>query len=168
MPIRTSPCFLVFVFYAALAASLLGTVGACTAEPVQFDVGEVLLETGSGTHTLSVEIARTPRQRERGLMFRRALADDAGMLFLFERDGFISMWMKNTYVPLDMIFIDRHGRVTQVVERTTPGSQAIITSAEALRAVLEVKAGTAARLAVRPGSLVRHKAFGNADGEEKE
>ena len=164
MGIPTFPRRLVVVFAAALALALLGPLAGCTAEPVRFDTAKVVLETETGPHTLSVEIARTERQRERGLMYRQELADDSGMLFLFDRDDFISMWMKNTYVSLDMIFVDRHGRVMEVVEHTTPESRAIIASAEPVRAVIEVKAGTAARLAVKPGSLVRYKAFEHADG----
>ncbi|MGB8275043.1 MAG: DUF192 domain-containing protein [Alphaproteobacteria bacterium] len=149
---------------AAVAAVLVAAAASAGAGDVTFATESLVLETETGAHPLTVEIAETAPQLERGLMFRRALADESGMLFLYERDDFIMMWMKNTYLSLDMLFIDRHGRVVRVAERTTPLSRDLIPSLVPIRAVLEVKAGTAKRLGVKAGSIVRYRAFGNATG----
>jgi uncharacterized protein len=116
--------------------------------------------TSSGTHAFSVEIMRTDPERERGLMFRRFLPKDRGMLFAFETERPLMMWMKNTYLPLDMIFIARSGKVVGVAENTTPLSEKIISSGVPAFAVLEVNAGTAARIGLRIGDTVRHPVFG--------
>lgn len=121
------------------------------------------IETGDGKqHTFRVEVARTPRQQMRGLMFRRQLAADAGMLFFYGRIQMITMWMKNTYIPLDMIFIRSDGVIMEIAERTVPGSLATISSGVEVSAVLEVNGGTVSRLGIRKGNTVRHGYFGNA------
>jgi uncharacterized membrane protein (UPF0127 family) len=106
-----------------------------------------------------VEVARTDPERERGLMFRRFLPKDRGMLFAFETERPLMMWMKNTYLPLDMIFIARSGKVVGVAENTTPLSEHTISSGVPAFAVLEVNAGTAARIGLRIGDTVRHPVF---------
>ena len=115
---------------------------------------------GDGKHAFTVEIAKTPRQQAQGLMFRRRLAADAGMLFLYAQPQIIRMWMKNTFIPLDMIFIGADGRIVSVVERTIPQSLETVSSAKPANAVLEVNGGTVSRLGIRPGDRVRHPAFG--------
>jgi uncharacterized membrane protein (UPF0127 family) len=101
-----------------------------------------------------VEVARTEAERARGLMFRTALADDAGMLFVFDETGEHPFWMKNTLIPLDLIFIDDSGRVTGVVARATPGSLEP-RSAGSGRYVLEVNGGWAEAKGVAAGDQVR-------------
>jgi uncharacterized membrane protein (UPF0127 family) len=110
-------------------------------------------------HRLTVEIARTPAQQAQGLMYRRRMAADAGMLFLHTGPRRAQMWMKNTYIPLDMLFIAPDGRIDQIVERTTPHSLETIVSNSAVSAVLELNAGTAYRLGLKPGDRVVHPAF---------
>lgn len=117
--------------------------------------------TASATHEFSVEVMRTPRQRERGLMFRRFLPPDRGMLFSFEAERPLAMWMKNTYLPLDMIFIGRTGKVVGLAENTEPLSEKVIPSRAPAFGVLELNAGTAARIGVRIGDTVRHPIFGD-------
>jgi uncharacterized protein len=116
----------------------------------------------SGVHVFSVELAATDEQRERGLMFRKELPDGHGMLFDFETDRNIAMWMKNTLIPLDMIFIRSDGRISNIAESTEPMSTRIIPSRGAVRAVLEVAGGTAKRLGIMVGDRVAHPMFGGS------
>lgn len=115
--------------------------------------------TATGTHRFSVEVMRDDAQRARGLMYRRFMPQDRGMLFDFKREEPVSMWMKNTYLPLDMIFIDRTGRVVNVAENTEPLSERIIPSGAPVLAVLEVNAGTARRIGLKVGDKLRHPLF---------
>ncbi|MCW2276119.1 DUF192 domain-containing protein [Rhodoblastus acidophilus] len=119
----------------------------------------LIVETSGGPRTLDVEVARDPATRERGLMYRRFLPENRGMLFDFGRSETILMWMKNTYIPLDMIFISRDGKVTHIEENTEPLSQAIISSNGPTFAVLEVNAGVAQKLGLKVGDVVKHKMF---------
>jgi uncharacterized membrane protein (UPF0127 family) len=108
----------------------------------------------SGVHVFSVELAVTDAERERGLMFRRSLPELTGMLFDFKRDQEVTMWMKNTYVSLDMIFIQSDGRIRRIAENTETESLKIIPSGGPVRAVLEVAAGTARKLGIEPGDRI--------------
>lgn len=121
----------------------------------------LLIEAGGRTHAFQVELAATEKERRLGLMFRRKLAADAGMLFDYVRAQPVTMWMKNTYIPLDMLFIAADGRVVNIARRTVPHSLRSIPSEGRVRAVLEVNAGTADRLGIAPGARVRHRIFGN-------
>lgn len=105
-------------------------------------------------HRFRIWVADDTPRRARGLMFVKALDDDQGMLFIYPETQPISMWMKNTFIPLDMIFIGEDGRVTQVVANTTPHSERTIASDAPAKAVLELKAGTAARLRIAAGAQV--------------
>lgn len=129
---------------------------------VDFDVESLEIEGASGTHRFTVEVARTPEQLARGLMDRRALADESGMLFDLGWERSISMWMKDTYIPLDMLFVGAAGRIRAVHENAEPLSHESINPGVRVRAVLEVNAGTAARLGIETGDLVRHSLFGTA------
>lgn len=122
---------------------------------------EVTIVSGSGEHRFEVEVARTVEEQARGLMHRRELAADAGMLFDYGRPRNVAMWMRNTHVPLDMIFIGADWRITRIVERTVPFSLATVASEGPVRAVLEVNAGTASRLGIRPGDRVIHEGAGS-------
>ncbi len=122
---------------------------------------EVAIVSGSGEHRFEVEVARTAEEQARGLMHRRELAADAGMLFDYGRPRNVAMWMRNTHIPLDMIFIGADWRITRIVERTVPFSLATVASEGPVRAVLEVNAGTASRLGIRPGDRVVHEGAGS-------
>jgi uncharacterized membrane protein (UPF0127 family) len=115
--------------------------------------------TASGTHRFSVEVMRTDEQRARGLMHRRFMPEDRGMLFDFKREEPVAMWMKNTFLSLDMIFIDKAGKVVNVAEHTEPLSERIIPSAAPVLAVLEVNAGTARRIGLKAGDRLHHPLF---------
>ncbi len=121
---------------------------------------KLVIATAAGRHTFTVELAANPQDRARGLMYRRSLAPDAGMLFDYGAPLRISMWMKNTFIPLDMIFISADGAISHIVQRTVPHSLATIEAPMPARAVLEVNGGTAARLGIAVGDRVRHALFG--------
>ena len=115
--------------------------------------------TAGGTREFRVEIAADDASRERGLMNRRYMAADHGMLFEFDRDAPVAFWMKNTYIPLDMIFISRAGVVTNVVANAEPLSERVIPSGPPCAAVLELNGGTAAAIGLKVGDKVRHQFF---------
>lgn len=116
---------------------------------------DLVIETGGKTrHRFHVEIAATEAERTKGLMFRRELAPDAGMLFDFGQPFMAVMWMKNTLLPLDMLFIDAEGRIVNIAERTVPGSLAPISSDAPVKFVLEVNGGATSRLRIKAGDLV--------------
>jgi uncharacterized protein len=135
------------------------TAAGSLATEVQFNRDVLFVETAAARHEFSIELALTPEQQQLGLMFRRELPLNFGMLFVFDNDWEISMWMKNTFVSLDMIFIRNDGIIAHVTRRTTPRSTATIYSNTVARAVLEVAAGTADRLNIRLGDRVIHKSF---------
>ncbi|HEY7991486.1 MAG TPA: DUF192 domain-containing protein [Stellaceae bacterium] len=127
-----------------------------------FEKAEITIDTAAGSRRFSVELAVTPAQEEQGLMFRQRLAPDAGMLFVFGDTAVRTFWMKNTLIPLDMLFIAPDGRIVDIHERAVPLSEDVIPSREPARAVLELNGGTAARLSIKIGDVVRYKSFGNA------
>ena len=104
-----------------------------------------------------VEIADTPEEQSVGLMHRTELAPDRGMLFDFGVTRQVTMWMKNTLIPLDMFFAGSDGRIVTIAERTTPLSEKRIRSGQPVRFVLEMAGGSAARLGVRTGDRLRHR-----------
>lgn len=118
------------------------------------------IATKSGVHVFSVEMATTEEEKQTGLMYRKELPDGKGMLFDFAPEQQISMWMKNTYIPLDMIFIRADGRILRIAENTEPLSTRIISSGGLARGVLEVIAGTAQKYGIQPGDRVAHPLFG--------
>lgn len=113
----------------------------------------------SGVHVFAVEFAATDEDRIRGLMFRKELPEGRGMLFDFKTDQDVAMWMRNTLIPLDMIFIRGDGRIHRIAENTEPLSERIIPSGGPVRAVLEVIGGTAKKLGIAPGDQVAHAMF---------
>ena len=117
------------------------------------------IATASGVHAFQVEIAANEAARENGLMRRRFMPADRGMLFEFDREAPVSFWMKNTYIPLDMIFIARDGSVTRIAADAEPLSEALIPSGRPCAAVLELNGGTAARIDLKVGDKVRHRFF---------
>ena len=123
------------------------------------DTAALEIASKSGVHVFMVELAATPETREHGLMFRRELPAGTGMLFDFEHDQPVSFWMKNTYIPLDMIFIRSDGRIMSIAENTEPLSERLIPSGAPVRGVLEVIGGTARGLGIAPGDRVAHPIF---------
>lgn len=114
---------------------------------------EIAIETKSGKkHDFDVYVAATREQQTRGLMFVGSMPNDAGMLFIYSRSDYLSMWMKNTYIPLDIVFAKRDGTVTKVISDTTPHSLKSLSSDQRVSYVLELNAGIAERLGIGPGS----------------
>jgi Uncharacterized conserved protein len=110
-------------------------------------------------HNLKIWIADDDARRARGLMFVEHLDEDAGMLFIYPQPQTIAMWMKNTRIPLDMVFVRPDGRVESVVANTVPMSLKTIRSKGEVLAVIELNAGSAARMKIGPGAQVIHQAF---------
>lgn len=138
---------------------LLGAAWAAAQQAPRSDLGTLEIATRNGVRVFSVEMAVTDEQRSRGLMYRKELPEDHGMLFEFTPEQEVTMWMKNTYVSLDMIFIRKDGRVHRIVERTEPLSTRVISSGGPVHAVFEVVAGTAKKLGIGPGDRVSHPIF---------
>jgi uncharacterized membrane protein (UPF0127 family) len=141
---------------------LLLWANASVAQLAIFPTAPLTIVTAGGPHEFTVELATTPSQMEQGLMFRKSLAPDAGMLFDYMAPSMAMMWMKNTLIPLDMLFVDAQGRIVNIHERAVPGSLATISAAAPVRAVIELNGGTAARLGIRPGDRVMLPIFDNA------
>jgi uncharacterized protein len=142
-----------------LAPGLAQAADATSGASAQTGLEPLVIVTASGRHMFRVELARTDAEREKGLMFRRSLPPDRGMLFDFKTSQPVMMWMKNTYVSLDMIFIARNGRVTHVAENAEPLSETIIPSDGPAFAVLEVNAGAAQGIGLKPGDKVENALF---------
>lgn len=137
-----------------------GAPPASGSETVEFSRAELVIATAAGEALrFDIEVARTPAQRSQGLMFRTAMAPDAGMLFIYDPPKQMAMWMRNTILSLDMLFIAADGRIARIVANTTPMSEATIESPGPVSAVLELVAGSAKRLGIRPGDRVDLSAF---------
>ena len=132
------------------------------AELQKFPTSELTIVSATGSHRFNIEVADTPAQMEQGLMFRTSLASDAGMLFVYPQPTVATMWMRNTLIPLDMLFVDAQGRIVNIGQRAVPQSLDVISAAAPVRAVIELNGGTAARLGIEPGDQVLHPVFGNA------
>ncbi|MDW7710466.1 MAG: DUF192 domain-containing protein [Deferrisomatales bacterium] len=150
------------LLFLLLAAALLGRTEPCAAGEtgaVPFPRDEIRIQTGGGSYRFSVEVARTPAEQQRGLMFRPELAPDAGMLFLHDEERPVSMWMKNTLIPLDMLFLAADGTVVRIAENTEPLSLRTISSGVPVKGVLELLGGTCRKLGIVPGDRVVHPSF---------
>ncbi len=152
---------------AALSLIGLAIVGALPAGAQQsaqgFATDRLTIETADGRRLeFEVELARSPEQRAQGLMFRRDLPEMGGMLFVYGKEWEVSMWMKNTVIPLDMLFIKQDGRIATIAERTIPYSLETISSLQPVAGVLELNGGTVARLGIRRGDRVLYSAFTQA------
>ena len=126
--------------------------------------GALVLKTESGEHSYSVEVADTDGEREVGLMFRRTLPEMSGMLFLYDPPQPIAMWMRNTYIPLDMIFVSADGLVHRIEANTEPHSTDLIPSGGAVAGVLELNAGQAAKIGLKRGDRVIYPGVGDGTG----
>jgi uncharacterized membrane protein (UPF0127 family) len=142
---------------AALAAFCLLAGIANHGRAATFEQAEIV--TKNGVKVFQVEIATTEPERQRGLMYRKSVPEGTGMLFDFDREQVVVMWMKNTYVPLDMIFIRANGTIARIAENTTPLSEARIYSGPPVKGVLEVAAGTARKYGIAVGDKVSHRFF---------
>jgi uncharacterized membrane protein (UPF0127 family) len=132
---------------------LAGAASAQSFEPL------AIVTKGGARQAFQVEVARNEADRAQGLMYRRSMAPDHGMLFDFGKVEPVAMWMQNTYMPLDMLFIRPDGGIARIAANTEPLSTRTIPSGEPVLAVLELNAGTAARLGIKPGDRVEHTLF---------
>jgi uncharacterized protein len=144
----------------AVAAGFFPTFSE--AQLQRFATSELTIVGKTGPHRFTVEVAETPAQMEQGLMFRRTLADNAGMLFDFKQPTMATMWMRNTLIPLDMLFVDAQGRIVNIHERAVPKSDDVIAAAAPVRYVIELNGGTAARLGIAPGDKVESPIISNS------
>ncbi len=139
---------------------LLGVLLMLASSNVQAASVQTLeIVTKTGVHVFSVEMATTEEEKTTGLMYRKELPEGKGMLFDFTPEQEVSMWMKNTYISLDMIFIRADGRILRIAENTEPLSTKIIPSRGLAKGVLEVIAGTAQKYGIAPGDRVAHPLF---------
>ena len=146
------------LFFAAVL-SFAGAAGCRAQSAALLDLGSfpkttLQIVSGPQTHTFQIWLAQTPQQQEQGLMFVRDLPENRGMLFVSEAPRVFNMWMKNTFIPLDMVFIGKDGRIATIAERTTPHSLDIVSSRVPVTAILELRGGEAARRALHPGDRV--------------
>jgi uncharacterized protein len=142
------------------AVAVIFFLAASASVPVQGSALDSLeIVTATGRHAFQVEIADNDATREHGLMDRRYMAPDHGMLFEFDREEPVSFWMKNTYIPLDMIFIAPSGVVTHIAANAEPLSERVIPSGSPCIAVLELNGGMAASIGLKVGDKVRHPFF---------
>lgn len=149
-------------FWAGGYGAAIGTAVDSGAEPAARQTEKLEILTSSGAVAFDVEIADTPARQALGLMYRTELADRSGMLFPYTTPREITMWMRNTYIPLDMVFIRADGSVHRIAEMTEPHSEEIVASKGAVTAVLEIAGGAARRLGLKAGDTVRHRHFGPA------
>jgi uncharacterized membrane protein (UPF0127 family) len=146
-------------WWGIVIGALLCAGAAAAPASVAFEESSLTVDAANGQFEFLVEMAVNPTQRSQGLMFRESLEEDRGMLFDFGKSQRAAMWMRNTYVPLDMLFIDAHGQITQIAADTQPLSDAVIASREPVRAVLELRGGVSAKLGIKPGDRVIHPMF---------
>ena len=162
-----------FVVFALLTALFAASCGSEAQSPRPFEpfnsakaqslpTSPLSIQSDGKSHAFTVELADTQDERDIGLMHRDHLDADKGMLFDLQRSQIERFWMRNTFIPLDMIFIRANGAIAFIAENTTPHSEQPVGPNDLVRAVLEVPAGKAKRLGIKTGDLVRHVIFGNA------
>ena len=139
--------------------SLIQPAWAQTTTPQPSALEKLVIVTADGPKTFQVEVMRTMEERARGLMFRRYLPRDRGMLFDFAVEAPVAMWMKDTFIPLDMLFIRKDGTISQIADNTEPHSTRTIPSNEPVYSVLEINGGAASALGIKAGDKVAHPLF---------
>ena len=144
------------------APLVVAAAAACAQGEIVFKRSSLVIVTGGRELKFDIELAANDAERERGLMYRKELGPYQGMLFDFHREMAVSFWMKNTLLPLDMVFIAADGTVRHVHANAVPMSTDTIPSQFPVRGVLEINGGSARLLGIKPGDKVRHEIFGNA------
>ena len=155
----------VALLFLLTVVALIPALGAAV-QPAHAEVGmrreTLTVQTQTGPTVVNIEVAETSEEKARGLMFRAKVPDGTGMLFPYGTPQEITMWMKNTYASLDMVFIRGNGIIHRIETNTEPMSERVIASEGPVTAVLELAAGAAAKLGIKPGDRVQHKAFSAA------
>jgi uncharacterized membrane protein (UPF0127 family) len=139
-----------FRFLLSLVAALVFGIVSAEAEPL-------VIHAGGSAYKFEVEIVTTPETRAQGLMYREAMAANAGMLFIYPDEQPVSFWMKNTLIPLDMLFVRADGSIAHIAHDAVPFDETPIDSGAAVKAVLEVNGGTANALGIREGDRVEYQ-----------
>ena len=150
---------LAFAFIATLFIAAFMAQSQASEEVVRLPVEQVIVTTDSGDIAFATEMATSDDTRSRGLMFRRSMGKREAMLFHWPSPRVISMWMRNTYISLDMLFVTADGTVVHVQANTVPQSLEVLSAGREVSAVMELVAGTAATLGIRPGSRLKHRFF---------
>lgn len=145
-----------------LIMAMIGLIAICARPSLAAEQVPVLIHAGGSTYRFSVEIADTAEERSQGLMFRQDLAANEGMLFLYPAEKPVTFWMKNTPLPLDMIFIDGTGHIVHVAAMAKPFDTTPISSERPAKAVLEILGGSASQLGIKPGDVVEWPAPASA------
>ena len=125
--------------------------------------GTLVLKTATGDHNFTIEVATTDQERALGLMFRRSLPENSGMLFIYDPPQSATMWMKNTLIPLDMVFISAEGKVHRIESNTEPFSTTVIPSEGEVVGVLELNAGEADKIGLKRGDKVVYPGLTNQE-----
>lgn len=157
---RRPAAALIAVLAIGLAASCISATEFSPAQLKGFPRGTLSIVRKDGSDDFQIWIADTSARQQQGLMFLQELPGDRGMLFPLRDLRVMTMWMKNTYIALDMVFIGDDGRIAAIAANTTPLSTDIVSSGVAVRAVLELKGGETARRGIRPGDRVQYALFG--------
>jgi uncharacterized membrane protein (UPF0127 family) len=150
-----------FAAFAFVLIALAPATSHAQGQPAAASAGleALTIVSGGKRHTFQVEVMRTPDQRARGLMHRNYMPADRGMLFDFGASEPVAMWMQNTYISLDMLFIRADGTIARIAERTEPLSTRTIPSGEPVLSVLEINGGVSRELGIKPGDRVEHALF---------
>ncbi len=149
----------------SLAVLAVFTVSACKAEEETVSLEPLHIVAANGkTHAFRVEVVDTPDRRAIGMMFRKTIKKNFGMLFIFDdtEERPHAFWMKNTLIPLDIVFIHKDGKINHIHPEAQPHDLTLIPSQGPVHSVLEIKGGRAARLGIKPGDTVHHARYGNA------
>jgi uncharacterized membrane protein (UPF0127 family) len=158
MTARFSSAALTLLFL-LVAGTVARADGDALLDLASFRQSSLSIRGANGERQFIVWLAATPAQQRQGLMFVRDLPPDRGMLFVHDRPVIATMWMKNTYIPLDMLFINEGGKIVRLLTNTKPFSLDMLSSRQPVRAVLELKGGESERQGLRVGDLVTHEAF---------
>ncbi len=141
-----------------LVCGIVFTATSMSMAQTVFEKDTLTIFTATGkAHKFEIEVASTNEERSQGLMYRKHMAANAGMLFVYEKPNNVMMWMKNTYIPLDMLFLNSEGKIVYIKENATPHSTKTISSDQDVIGVLELNAGTAFRLGIKVGDIAQHR-----------
>ena len=152
------------VLLGVLAVTATAGIAQDNVAPIDFGPMESLvIKSKDASHTFSVEVADTLEEQARGLMYRESMPDDQGMLFEFSEPKIATIWMKNTAIPLDIIFVRSNGKILKIEHLATPYSLRSASSEASVAAVVELNGGRARELGIMPGDIVKHEFFETAE-----
>lgn len=144
----------VLAIVGAFVAQARGAGQKTSVPVVAFPAKSISIASQNGDHAFFVEIASSTLQQQRGLMYRTYLPENRGMLFIFQHEKIVRMWMRNTRIPLDMLFIGKDNKIKRIQAMTTPDSDALISSGVKVKTVLEIQGGLARKLGISPGDTL--------------